>query len=663
MTRKSNVRPKDKIALQLEELLASFLSAAGSLFRHNQKYLKEFEGGRYSCAYLTLSRRLRHTMAVDREVLLVASTFPDQQQRTVKFVQNEIASTKGRLEPTLALVVHLDPSGNGKLRNWGRDLSISILPVDGRSGFGEEREIERKLAQQLFSHDPFDVTGPVSGDSNFFGRRDEAIDLARKLQLGQIRACLGIRKVGKTSIINRVLKEIPEQFDCAVVMIDCSKDDVFELEAKDLLYSISCTLRELGRKGEDYLSVLARRFHEDLPKARIDLEEAVFATERKVLFVFDEVDYITPGSPTAKHWREEFNRFWRNLRVIYQECERQNKSFSLLLGGVSTHWFTVEEIEGVENAALSFIPEEFLSPMPKGATVAMLRRLGKVAGINFTEEAADWIAEETGNIPYWARKCSSFVHRQVAISERPKTLEKSDVVPLVEQFVQNEGCQIAEVALAHLFRVHPNMRRASEIIFNDSPEKVPEATRRTLRKYGVINSGDDFSGSMFRTAIESIFESNFEDTDGAVEVTDPAEGFLADWAEELAALGQRRNLIERKLRSVALNFLRLNALQNKKLEQLTTAILNSISTSRRKMLTGHKLDALFSKLMWLELVEIISSNWTIFEAIFGDRKEFEANAKIVNDRPDAHAKEWDQADFALYRRSLFWFEERVAKLQ
>ena len=56
----------------------------------------------------------------------------------------------------------------------------------------------------------------------------------------------------------------------------------------------------------------------------------------------------------------------------------------MLIGGVSTYWFTVESIDGVENAVLAFIPEEYLSPMPEGATVAMLRRLGRIAGLQLT---------------------------------------------------------------------------------------------------------------------------------------------------------------------------------------------------------------------------------------------------------------------------------------
>lgn len=523
-------------------------------------------------------------MAVDRELLVVASTFSDQQQRTIRFVQSEIANSSGRLEPTVAIVIHMDQSGNTKLRNWGRDLAISILPIDGTIDFGEARDIERHLSAQLFSHDPFDVTGPVSGDNQFFGRRDEAIDLARKLQRGQIRSCLGIRKIGKTSIINRVLKEIPAEFDCKTIMVDCSKDDVFELSAEKLLYSIGQTLRKLNETGVNYHSVIATKSEITLADARIEFEQIVLSIKDVFLLVFDEVDYITPGSPTAKHWKADFNKFWRNLRSVYQECDRLGKPFSLLIGGVSTYWFTVDQIDGVENAALAFVPEEFLSPMATGATVAMLRRLGKVAGINFSDDAATWISEETGNMPYWARKCCSYIHRQTPISNRPLDLSRSDVLPMVEAFIENEGSPIAEVALNHLFRVHPEMKRVSERLLRGENDSVSDATKRTLRKYGVINIRDKFAGGMIEKAVRSIVQS-VDRTQATSEINGavPADS-LKEWAEDLAALGQRRNIIERKMRGIVLNFLRMAAMQAKKLDKLGVQVSNELPEARRKQL-------------------------------------------------------------------------------
>lgn len=649
--------------IKLDELFSDFLQAASDLFRNNQDYIKDFEGGRYLCAYLTPSKRLRQAMAADREVLLVVSTFSDQQQRIIKFIQAEISDSKGRLEPTVAIAIHLDPSGNVKLRNWGRDLGISVLPIDATNGFSDARDIERKLASQLFSHDPFDVTGPVSGESNFFGRRDEAIDLARKLQTGQIRSCLGIRKVGKTSIINRVLREVPNLFDCAVIMIDCSKDDVFEMNASNLLSSIASTLEEMSSNNSDYATIASSKSESSIAEARRKLESAVISCERVVLIVFDEVDYITPGSPTSPEWCREFNVFWRNLRAVYQDCDRRGKPMSLLIGGVSTHWFTVGEIQGIENAALAFVPEEFLSPMAKGATIAMLRRLGKVAGLGFSEEAAELVALETGNMPYWARKCCSYIHRKISISDRPKQLSVAEISPLVEDFVQNEGCQIAEVAISHLFRVHPDMMDVCRHILSGEASEARENLRRTLRQYGVTTTRDAFSGKMFENAVKTVMAAPPIPVRGRIEPRIADEGALGEWAEELAALGQRRNLLERRLRGIVLNFLRMDAMINQKMDGLNDNIKGAIPSGRRNMLSGYDLENFFQKLMWLELIGIISKNWSVFEKIFGDKKALESNAELINDRPDAHAKEWDTADFALYRRSLTWFEERVTKLQ
>lgn len=344
----------DQIDQALNELLTDFISNSSNLFQTNQTYYKTFENGRYCCAILRPSRRMKVNLGVDREVLLIASNFTDQQQRTIKFAELEIASSQGRLEPTIAIVVHLDPDGNSKLRNWGRSVGLSILPIYGRRKLESDKDLEKRLSDQLYTHDPFDVTGPVSGEANFFGRRDEAIDLARKLQQGQIRSCLGIRKIGKTSIISRVLHEIRGMYDCTCIMIDCSRDDVFECSAEQLLMSISHEI-DLAKEQEDrYRALSYRETSATLIGARNSIQEAIVENPNLTLLVFDETDYITPGSPTAPHWTSDFNRFWRNLRATYQECERLGKPFSILVGGVSTYWFSIDEIEGIENAALSY---------------------------------------------------------------------------------------------------------------------------------------------------------------------------------------------------------------------------------------------------------------------------------------------------------------------
>ena len=65
--------------------------------------------------------------------------------------------------------------------------------------------------------------------------------------------------------------------------------------------------------------------------------------------------------------------------------------------------------------------------------------------------------------------------------------------------------------------------------------------------------------------------------------------------------------------------------------------------------------------MWTELVRLIENNWNLFESIFNDKRLFSKHAEVINDRYDAHAKDADGADLALYRRSLRWLEEAVQR--
>lgn len=646
----------------LNALVDNFLNNCGELFHLNGRFSETYEQGRYSCAILKPSKRMRLNMGVDREIILVSSTFREQQQRTIKFIQRQIENSEGRLERTLCIVIHLDPEGNSKLRNWGRDVGISVLPIDGRQPIVSGEDLQSRLANQLFSHDPFDVTGPVSDDANFYGRRDEAIDLARKLQSGQIRSCLGIRKIGKTSIINRIISEIQKDHRSCCVMIDCSRDDIFSLSATQLIDSIACSLAKAVDSPKMYVRLTALKSEASFVDARDRLEDAVMGIETPILVIFDEVDYITPGSPTNNAWRKEFNPFWRNLRAVYQESDRRKRRFSILVGGVSTYWFTTEAVDGVENAALSFIPEEFLTPMPEGATVAMLRRLGRVAGLEITEDAAKTIARETGNMPFWSRKCCSYIHRRLPQTSRPLTLERDVVIPLIEAFVIEEGAAIAEVALSHLFRVHPLLWDAALKIDENDSVAVPQPLLRSLRRYGVTSRDNEFSGSMISQAFKGIV-SSFK---GSVSRVSPAEQTpqmpLEEWAEELATLGKRRNLLERRMRDVVLNFLRLDALSNGDLPSLKIKIMTVIPQKRRDAYVNLSLEDIMQKLLWTELTQLITRHWRIFEKVFINKSVFDAAVNIVNDRPDAHAKNRDAADFALYRRNLELIEENVQRL-
>jgi hypothetical protein len=129
-----------------------------------------------------------------------------------------------------------------------------------------------------------------------------------------------------------------------------------------------------------------------------------------------------------------------------------------------------------------------------------------------------------------------------------------------------------------------------------------------------------------------------------------------EWAEELAVINRRRNVLERKMRNFVRFVLKATLPKN---QSWSERVLGVLPQGRRESLRALSADVLMEKLMWPDLGSIILKNWENFEPIVGDRKRFEVASSLLNDRPDAHAKNIDLADIALQRRELTWLEERI----
>lgn len=652
-----------ELAEQFERASAGLVSVTKAL------HTFEYENGVYGVLLLKPNRRLSKIFSTDREVVVLISNFQDQQQRTIQALKTQISESQGRVEGTLAIIVHADPDGNRKLKNWGREQGLAILPISARDEMSDPATFERDLLQDFFSNDPFDVTGPVSDDARFFGRRTEALDIARQLRSGQIRSSLGIRKIGKTSILNRILHEARTHQDCICVMIDCSKDDVWEQNAPQLLRAISESITTAAASNPKYAeTVRARRGQDTINEARTSLLRAIDQIDGTVIIFFDEVDYITPGSPTARDaWTVNFNPFWRNLRVVVQECARLEKKLSLFVCGVSSKWFKEEAIDGVENAVLAFIPDEYLSPLAPNASAAMIRATSKVAGLSFDDATAEWIGNACGNMPYWTRKACSYIHRYIDIRDRPCMVPRETAERLVRDFVEVEGAAIAEVALNHLFRVHPEVYAPAKHVLEGNSCSKSDYLVSTLLRYGVLQekAGKIQLGSimieeglkLYQTKRASVPEANDSEVLSAPNLLFT----LDEWADELALINASRNKLERKLRSLALNFIKFSSLQDKTKGNPSARIQKCIEKHRVEKLQHLPADDLIEKLLWSELGKVIEKEWNLFSPIFNDLRLFKEHTLLVNDRPDTHAKDTDGADIAHYRKSLRWLEDAVQR--
>lgn len=670
----SNSAISDEISGMMEQ----FKKFGADILTITWTKFEKYHNGTYGIAYGKGRRRLKSILSIDREILILFTSFTELQARTVNFAKKLIDEEGARLEFSIAIIVHKDNHANNLLKNWGRNVGISVLPVYiDAAELNETRGLERILSVELFSHDPFDVAGPVSDDSQFYGRRSEAIDLARILQTGQIRTLLGIRKIGKTSMLNRIIDETRSNYQSICIMIDCSKDLIWNMSAAHLMQAISSSIKTAREKSETYSSISEVKFTTgDIIESSRQLESEILLCSTPVIIFWDEIDYITPSSSVTRAWEQEFNIFWRNFRAIYQEVLRHDSVISLMVSGVSSKWFTVPTILGIENAVLSFISDEYVSPLPRRATISMLNKLSNSAGLIFSEEVTNLIAEVCADIPYWVRKASSFVHRRLPVESRPCKVGLDDVESFIDEFVKSEGATIAQVALRHLFSVYSELEIAVDLCSEGKAGNASSFHLGILKKYGIISKPPQFqtpdseyklSGQMLKEGYRLYLEQEAArisaDENLLEDKEDTEERLDSEWAEEIALISQRRNVIEKSLRQVVLNFIRFDSINypNKPTTPMRVAsVMGGLDKNRK--LANHNAEEIIAKTTWIQLTALVEKEWDLFQRVFGDQVAFLKNREIINERYDAHAKDFDAADLALYRRSLKFFEDALANL-
>lgn len=645
---------QDRVSSELAKALEGMFTI--TFFRR----FKEFDA-LYRAMYCKPTRTIAESLLLQREVLALVANFTDLQVRTLKVAKTILSKSAQRLDPAILIVVHADPRGDEKLHDWARNDGIKIIPIyRAKAGAIPPTEIlRRNLARELFSHDPFQLTGPVLADMDFFGRGGEAVDVLRNLQVGRIRAFFGIRKVGKTSLINRVVNLARTAGEPRVAMIDCSVDHFCRLRVDTALRALAKTCKLAATRGYGHVTEALNRTDDELVPTFDDLWS--HASPPPLAVVFDEVDYITPESPAHRHWREDFVPFWRQVRVVLQEAQRHGLGIAMLVSGVSSRSFRRESIDGVENPVLQFIPEEYLSPFSRVASQAMIRDLARRAGLHFDDPSQQAIAETCCDLPFWVRMAGSHINRAVEVDGRPLNLPHTTVLPLLETFVQSDGAEIAQVALEDLVRKDPDILT----LLRDAATNgyLPIATGRLLVRYGL--AAQDGQRVVIRSNMVLAGLSRIGQQGTAAPPITTSQSAVAprlvladtEWAEELAIINRRRNLLERRLREYTRVVLKLSLEKGK---NWTDEILRSLPEKTRTELSGLGGDSLMESIYWSDLEKIISRYWSFFEKTFSDKKRFQLAMGLLNDRPDAHAKPADAADIALYRRELTWLEERIA---
>jgi tetratricopeptide (TPR) repeat protein len=320
---------------------------------------------------------------------------------------------------------------------------VQVIPLDdailqqGRE-LQKEQEKLREYLLRFFGHrNLYDVRNPVVDRLNFFGRETRAYELLEILSQGTPLALLGLRKMGKSSLVQHLRDNSP--FTVAYVDLQAGE----ELSA---LYN-----RTLG-SWQRSLRVHLPSFDWIPPRISADPSSS-FGTATQELMTrlevsghssqlglfIDEIEIIVPrlhhslGTVNS----EELNRylaFARALRGIVQETNR----LSLLLIGVDPQFNRISRWLGQQNPFYQFFREEYLGPLSREDCIQMIRHIGRQMELEYTDEAAQFIADVSGGHPFLARQlCSATIETMGEHSITKITLDL--VLKAAELFIRRPG--------------------------------------------------------------------------------------------------------------------------------------------------------------------------------------------------------------------------------
>ncbi|WP_274577102.1 hypothetical protein [Mameliella sp. AT18] len=273
----------------------------------------------------------------------------------------------------------------------------------------------------LFIRDLFDYKLPLKSDRYFYGREDIVAAIVDNVRKSQNSGLFGLRKTGKTSVLLKVQRALRETNLIETILFDCKNRPIRKSSCDDL--------------AERIISELDRAFGRNFKK-RIDgsrdifdvLMEAVEAipSKKKVCIIFDEIEYISPISPTEPHWAGDFIDFWQALWAIQSKCDK----ISFVVCGVNPTVCDRDRFESisvpgrtVQNPMFSIFNTYYLQGLDLESLRRMVRFFGARMGLKFDVEAIDYLYQQYGGHPLLSRLACSFHHHELEAENQPRPFQ------------------------------------------------------------------------------------------------------------------------------------------------------------------------------------------------------------------------------------------------
>ena len=389
-----------------------------------------------------------------RELLFLYSPYPDLQHRTFVAARASLRHLPRDVTPDLVVVWSKDPRARVKLDDWsGTEFTAIPLPADG---LDDPLELLRILREYVFTRDLYYETTPVSGDQ-FFGRRPLLQSLRTDLRSRRVVGVFGLRKAGKTSVLEELGKTM-ESEDTVYLLRDLESlpsppDDPIPDLIADLRQDVVSRMEEAGLSARALNALSPAPSVAEFRRALQDALRELAVTGIQLVVALDEIEYLVPSDriDVREGDMPSVAQFLGALRSLVQE----NENFTFLISGLTSAMIESGRLYGRPNPLFSWAKAYFLSPFSQSEADDLAIAVGQRMGVRLDAGALDALYEATGGHAFLYRHLASAVVGELPIDVMSRTMLRSDVLRSLTSWQREIAGNIEEM-VNHVRRYYPD---------------------------------------------------------------------------------------------------------------------------------------------------------------------------------------------------------------
>ena len=407
--------------------------------------------------FLKPNHNLSELFRLDREVLLWGTTYPRFQARDIEDMKSVINKRGVRLTRNFAILVSsYDPDSRSTTEaESALDTTIvhcSIKELASRTESMQEPVLRRLLLNRLYTRDLYDLRVATTRSADFFGRRSTVDDLADEVISGSSQVgVFGLRKIGKTSLINRVTDIVSQSGKCIVSKVDLQWTTSVDPRPEYTLWSLGETLFASSRlirsvKGLRLFGQFSTASDAEASGLPVweafnhDLVSILRSNNRRILFVFDEIERLFELKDKIG-----FVRLWRFLRGFDQQFSGRLR---FLISGTSPECAEIPLIDGQDNPLYRYLSVRYLGRLGPDDARELIVSLGSPTGLLWDAQAISYTLQQTGGHPALLRSMGSTVHVLNTPRTEPKLITRESAVAAAEQLLATDPSVLAHVIAA-----------------------------------------------------------------------------------------------------------------------------------------------------------------------------------------------------------------------